>query len=58
MKMHRNIIEIVSGVIEKVLQGGVNAIEEGLNGLRIERLVDGREKQQTLAVRSISKNYT
>lgn len=33
-------------------------MEEGLEGLKIERMVDKREEQQALAVRSISENHT
>lgn len=33
-------------------------MKERPNELRIKRLVNGREKQQILAVQSISKNHT
>lgn len=44
--------------MKETLQKAVNAMEKGLDKLKIEKLVGGREEQQTLTVRSISKNHT
>lgn len=57
-KIHRDTTEIALGVMEKASQEDVDAMEEGSDGLRIERLVGGREERRTLVVRSISENHT
>ena len=57
-RTHRDLPEAVHGVIEEALQEDIDVIEEGLDGLRIERLVGGREERETMAVRSISDNHT
>ena len=44
--------------MEEALQEDVDVMEEGPDGLRIERLVERREERRTLAVRSISENHT
>lgn len=56
--MYRDTTKITSRIIEETLLENVDVVEKSLNGLRIERLVSGKEKQQTLMVRSISKNHT
>lgn len=50
--------EAAQGFIEEAVQGDVNEMEEGPEGLRIERLMDKRDERQTLVVRSISENHT
>lgn len=56
--MHRDTIEIVPEVMEEASQENIDTMKEEPDGLRIEKLVSGREKRQTLVVRSISKNHT
>lgn len=48
----------MSRIMKKVLQKDVNTIKEYLDGLKIEKLVGRKEKQQTLAIRFIIKNHT
>lgn len=50
--------EMVPGAMEEALQEDFNVMEEGPDGLKIERLVGEREERQTLVVRSISENHT
>lgn len=57
-KTHKDSQKEVPDVEEEALKEDVDMMEKGPYGLRIERLVDGREEQQTLAVRSISEYYT
>lgn len=44
--------------MKKALQEDIDTIEEGPDKLKIERLVNRREKRQILAVRFISENHT
>lgn len=44
--------------MKEALQEDVDKIEKNLDGLRIEKLVDKKEKIQTLAVRFILENHT
>lgn len=46
------------GLIEEAIQRDGDEMEEGPERLRIEKLVERRDEQQTLAVRSISENHT
>lgn len=53
-----NTPEVTAGPVAEALQRDVDEMEEGPEGLRIERLVDRPDERQTLAVRSISENHT
>ena len=53
--VYGNTPEVVPGPIAEALQRDIDELKEGL---RIERLVDRRDEQRTLAVRSISENHT
>lgn len=55
---HRNIPGVLPGFIKEALQEDVNEIEEGPEGLSIERLVGKEDERRTLAVWSISENHT
>lgn len=57
-KTHRDISEVAPGFIQEALWEDVNVMEEGSEGLRIERLIGRRGEQRTLAIRSISENHT
>ena len=56
-KTHRDTSEVPPRFIEKALQEDVDEMEEGLEGLRIEKLIDRRNERRTLAVRSLSENH-
>lgn len=56
--MHWDTIEIVPEVMEEASQEDIDAMKEEPDGLRIEKLVSGREKRQTFVIRSILKNHT
>lgn len=49
--------EITHGFIKEVVQEDENEMKEELEKLRIKRLVNRRNKQQILTVRSISENH-
>lgn len=55
---HRDTPGVPLGFIEEALQEDIDEMEEGPEGLRIERLLDRRNERRTLAVRSISENHT
>ena len=50
--------EVIPKIIQKAALGELEGLEEGPDGLTIEKMIDGREEQRTLAVRSISENHT
>lgn len=50
--------EVEHEFIEEAVQGDMDEMEEGPEQLRIERLVDRRDKRRTLAVQAISENHT
>ena len=50
--------DITHGTMREATPGEVEEIEAGPKGLRIERMIDRREEQRILPVRSISENHT
>ena len=59
---HRNAQQVAPDITHETTReatpGEIYEIEEGPEGLRIERMIDRRGEQRTLAVRSISENHT
>lgn len=50
--------DITHGTMTEATPGDAEEVEEGPDGLKIERMINRREEQRTLAVRSISENHT
>ena len=50
--------DITNDTTREATQREIYEIEKGLEGLRIERMIDRREEQRIFAVRLISENYT
>ena len=58
----REMQEFIPGITPETIReatlGEVEELEEGPDGLKIERMIDRREEQRILVVRSISENHT
>ena len=59
---HRNVQQVAPDIMHETTRettlGEIYEIEEGPKRLKIEKMIDRRGEQRTLAVRSISENHT